>query len=102
MTLLLTGSDVADLLTLDDCISAVEEAFRAHGEGRLHPPGILSEHAERGAFHIKTSTIGRYFVAKTNANFPRRQPTIQGVLLLFDTEDGTPLAVMDSIEITAR
>jgi len=102
MTLVLTAADVAELLTLDDCISAVEEAFRAHGEGRLHPPGILSEHAEHGAFHIKTSAIGRYFAAKTNANFPGRQPTIQGVVLLFDTEDGTPLAVMDSIEITAR
>src|ERR1043166_1059780 len=102
MTLILTAADVAELLALDDCIAAVEEAFRAHGEGRLHPPGILSEHAERGAFHIKTSTIGRHFVAKTNANFPGRQPTIQGVVLLFDTEEGTPLAVMDSIEITAR
>lgn len=102
MTLILTAADVATVLSLDDCIGAVEEAFRAHGEERLHPPGILSEHAERGAFHIKTSAIGRYFAAKTNANFPGRQPTIQGVVLLFDTEEGTPLAVMDSIEITAR
>jgi ornithine cyclodeaminase/alanine dehydrogenase-like protein (mu-crystallin family) len=102
VTLILTAADVAEVLTLDDCIAAVEEAFRAHGEGKLHPPGILSEHAEGGAFHIKTSTIGRYFAAKTNANFPGGQPTIQGVVLLFDAENGTPLAVMDSIEITAR
>lgn len=102
MTLILTAADVAELLTLDDCIAAVEEAFRAQGEGKLHPPGILSEHVDGGAFHIKTSTIGRHFVAKTNANFPGRKPTIQGVVLLFDTEEGTPLAVMDSIEITAR
>jgi ornithine cyclodeaminase/alanine dehydrogenase-like protein (mu-crystallin family) len=102
MTLILTASEVAELLTLDDCIAAVEDAFRAHGEGKLHPPGILSEHAATGAFHIKTSTIGRHFAAKANANFPGRQPTIQGLVLLFDTENGTPLAVMDSIEITAR
>src|SRR5260221_9007687 len=102
MTLILTASNVAELLSLDDCIEAVEGAFRAHGEGKLHPPGLLSEHVETGAFHIKTSTIGRYFAAKTNANFPGRRPTIQGVVLLFDTNDGKPLAVMDSIEITAR
>jgi alanine dehydrogenase len=102
MTLILTASDVAALLTLDDCIAAVEEAFRAHGQGALHAPGIVSEHVEHGAFHTKTSSLGRYFAAKTNANFPGRQPTIQGVLLLFDTHDGTPLAVIDSIEITAR
>lgn len=113
MTLLLTAADVAELLTLDDCIAAVEDAFRAHGEGRLAASGVLSAHAERGAFHIKTAFGGGYFVAKTNANFPpsetERQagarvlrPTVQGVVLLFDANNGTPLAVMDSIEITVR
>src|SRR5438067_11786222 len=82
MTLLLTGSDVAALLTLDDCISAVEDAFRAHGEGRLHAPGILSAHEERGAFHIKTASVNGRFGAKANANFPGQTPSIQGVMLL--------------------
>src|SRR5437764_14852667 len=100
MTLLLTGSDVVALLTLDDCIAAVEEAFRAHGEGRLHPPGLLSAHEERGAFHIKTATVNGRFGAKTNANFPGVIPSIQGVMLLFDTSNGSVLAVMDSIELT--
>lgn len=104
MTLILTAADVAELLTWDDCIAAVEDAFRAHGEGRLHAPGVLSAHSERGAFHIKTASMDRYFAAKTNANFPGNAPlpTIQGVVLLFDETNGTPLAVMDSIEITAR
>ena len=52
--------------------------------------------------------MGRlYFAAKTNANFsgnPRRHglPAIQGVIVLCDGEDGRPLAVMDSIEVTIR
>ena len=100
MTLLLTGSDVAALLTLDDCISAVEDAFRAHGEGRLHAPGILSAHEERGAFHIKTASVNGRFGAKANANFPGQTPSIQGVMLLFDANDGRVLAIMDSIELT--
>src|SRR2546423_7681450 len=100
MTLLLTGSDVAALLTLDDCIAAVEEAFRAHGEGRLHAPGILSAHEERGAFHIKTATVNGRFGAKANANFPGQVLSIQGVMLLFDATSGRVLAVMDSIELT--
>ena len=102
MTLLLTGSDVAELLSLDDCIAAVEEAFRAYGEGRLHPPGILSAHEDRGAFHIKTAAVNGRFGAKANANFPgnRDLPTIQGVMLLFDAEDGRILALLDSIELT--
>jgi alanine dehydrogenase len=46
-----------------------------------------------------------YFAAKTNANFPGNRerfglPTIQGIVLLFDAENGVPLAVLDSIQIT--
>jgi alanine dehydrogenase len=109
MTLLLTRSDVADLLPMDACIEAVEHAFRLHGEGRADPPGILGVHARDGGFHIKAGILDlgrRYFAAKTNANFPGNPerfglPTIQGVLLLADAERGTPLALMDSAEITA-
>jgi alanine dehydrogenase len=44
---------------------------------------------------------------KTNANFPQNRrlrdlPTIQGAILLFDAEDGRPLAFLDSIEITIK
>ena len=46
-----------------------------------------------------------YFVAKTNANFPENNkknglPTIQGVISVFDADNGKLLALMDSIEIT--
>jgi len=100
MTLLLTGSDVVALLSLDDCIASVEEAFRAHGEGRLHPPGLLSAHEERGAFHIKTASVNGRFGAKANANFPGLTPSIQGAMLLFDATNGRVLAILDSIELT--
>jgi alanine dehydrogenase len=107
-TLLLTRGEVASLLNLDECIAAVEQAFRLHGAGKLNPTGILGMHVPGGGFHIKTALLDHgcsYFVAKTNANFPenpklRGLPTIQGVILLFDGEKGTPLAVMDSMEIT--
>ncbi|HVR38244.1 MAG TPA: ornithine cyclodeaminase family protein [Thermoanaerobaculia bacterium] len=95
MTLLLTASDVAALLSLDDCIAAVEEGFRSYGSA-----GILSAHADRGAFHIKTAMVGTRFGAKANANFPSSVPRIQGVMLLFDANDGRVLALLDSIELT--
>src|SRR5262249_26216249 len=46
-----------------------------------------------------------YFAAKTNGNFSRNPerfglPAIQGLILLCDAERGSPLALMDSIEIT--
>ena len=109
MTLVLSRTDVLDLLSLRDCIDAVERAFRLHAEGHTLGPGVLSVHARGGGFHIKAAgLVGErsYFAAKTNANFsdnPRRWglPTIQGTIVLADAANGTPLAVMDSGSVTA-
>lgn len=105
--LLLTRSDVADLLDLDTCIAAVEEAFRLHGTGDA-VTGVLGIHVPGGGFHTKAGTLRLrrpYFAVKTNANFPNNPakhglPTIQGVIVLADAEVGTPLAILDSMEIT--
>jgi len=107
--LLLSRSDVASTLTPDACLAAVEQAFRMHAEGNALPPGVLGVHANEGGFHVKTAGLPLqryYFAAKINANFPANPsrfglPTIQGLVLLYDAEKGTPLAVMDSMEITA-
>jgi alanine dehydrogenase len=108
-TLVLSRSDVLELLTLGDCIDAVEQAFRLHAEGRTFGPGVLGMRTEGGSFHIKAAGVmgeRPYFAAKTNANFPdspRRSglPTIQGVVVLMDAAAGTPLAIIDSASITA-
>jgi len=109
-TLVLTRSDVAALLSLEECIAAVEEAFRLHGEGKAAPPGVLALHSAEGAFHIKAGLLGSsrpYFVAKGNTNFaanPQRLglPAIQGVIVMCDAADGRLLALLDSIEITIQ
>jgi alanine dehydrogenase len=109
-TLVLTRADVQRLLGWDECIAAVEAAFRLHAEGRSLSPGVLGVPSRQGGFHVKAAGLdpGRlYFAAKTNANFPgnparRGLPAIQGVVVLCDGEDGRLLAVMDSIELTIR
>lgn len=107
--LLLTSREIQSLLTLDECIGAVEHAFRAYGEGRAVPPAVLSMHTEGGGFHVKAGLLEldrSYFAAKVNGNFPENSsrfglPTIQGVIVLCDAGNGTPLAVMDSRDITS-
>jgi alanine dehydrogenase len=107
-TLLLTRSEVAALLGVEECMTAVERAFKLYAEGQIAPPGVLGIHAADGGLHIKAGllTVGRpCFVAKANANFPQNPrrfglPTIQGIVLLCDAENGCPLALMDSMEIT--
>jgi alanine dehydrogenase len=107
-TLLLRRSEVAALLGVEECMAAVEQAFMLHAQGKTTPPGILGIHATGGGFHIKAGLLelGRtYFAAKTNANFPQNMkrfglPLIQGIIVLCDGENGYPLALMDSMEIT--
>ena len=53
--LILSRRDVLDLLTLRDCIDAVERAFRLRAEGRTLGPGVLGVPAEDGGFHIKAA-----------------------------------------------
>jgi alanine dehydrogenase len=109
-TLILKRSEVASLLSLGECIRAVEEAFRLNEEGQSLPPVVLETLTETGGFHIKAAGLklaGRiYYAAKVNANFPQNMskwglPTIQGVIALYDGESGYPLALLDSIEVTA-
>ena len=107
--LVLSRRDVLDLLTLPDCIGAVERAFRLHAEGRTLGPGVLGVPAVDGGFHIKAAgLIGdrSYFAAKTNANFPQNPrrfglPTIQGTIVLADASTGVPLAIIESGSVTA-
>ena len=107
-SLLLTRREITALLSLDECIVAVEQAFKLHAEGKTLPPGVLGVHALDGGFHIKAAGLElsrTYFAAKVNANFPNNMsrsglPTIQGVIALCDGANGSLLALMDSIEIT--
>jgi alanine dehydrogenase len=109
-TLLLRRSDIESLLSLRDCIDAVDEIFRLQGEGKVPTPGILGVRATGGGLHVKAGLLPgnrNYFVAKLNANFPGNNgrfglPTIQGVIVVFDAESGAPLAILDSIDITLK
>jgi len=107
--LFLTPREVRNLLTMDECIEAVEGAFRMYGERRVVSPEVLSMHTSNGSFHVKAGMLdlGRnYFGAKVNGNFTENGtrfglPTIQGVIVLCDAERGCPLAIMDSRDITS-
>ncbi len=104
-TLLLTRNDVAQLLSLDECIEAVAHAFATQHSSKTTIAGLS---VSGGGFHIKAATMEferLYFAVKINANFPFNRmlanlPTIQGTIALCDAVNGYPLALMDSIEIT--
>lgn len=108
-TLLLTRAEISGLMTPADYLAAVETGFRLSKQGRAPAPAPLHIPGIAGGFHAKGAALmgSRNLAAlKFNANFPgnprRGLPTIQGVVLLCDADDGRVLAIMDSIEITLR
>ena len=109
-TLLLNRSEVARLLPFGECVEAVENAFRLHAQGKSLRSALLHVDSQDGEFHIKAGglDLGRlFFGLKVNGGFFQNiirfgMPNIQGVILLADGENGYPLALMDSREITAK
>jgi ornithine cyclodeaminase/alanine dehydrogenase len=108
-TLVLGQADIARTMVLADYIDAVEGAFARFEAGQMAVPGVVHIPAQNGAFHIKSAGfVGdpSYVAVKVNGNFPDNPqlnglPTIQGAIILCDGENGSLLAVIDSIEVTA-
>jgi alanine dehydrogenase len=108
--LLLGHNDVAGLLTFPEYIEAVEQAFRRYAQGKTLPPLLSHIDVPCGEFHIKGGVLldeEPVFAIKVNGGFfdnGRRfnLPSIQGLVLLISATNGSPLALMDSREITLQ
>jgi ornithine cyclodeaminase/alanine dehydrogenase len=109
-TLLLSRSEIAELMEFDDYLGAVEDAFRLHAEGKVIETGLLHADAREGEYHIKSGGLyleRPFFAVKANGGFFRNPergslPAIQGIIYLSDAATGYPLAVLDSVEITRQ
>jgi ornithine cyclodeaminase/alanine dehydrogenase-like protein (mu-crystallin family) len=104
--LLLSRTDVAQLMDFTDYVDAVEAGLRAAAVGKALAPPAAGFAVPNGSYHAKAAALLDDTVAiKLNANFPGNPasnglPTVQGVIYLSDARDGRPLALLDSIEIT--
>lgn len=106
--LLLDRTTVSSLLTLDECIAAVERAFAAHARGQSLAPALMHIDGQGGEFHVKAGGLRderAYFACKVNGGFFQNRatsglPNIVGLILLSDAANGTPLAVMESGLVT--
>jgi len=108
--LLLSRNAISKLATTRDYLTAIQSAFADLAAGRFDVPPVGHVPGVGGMFHIKCAQrTGSPALAaiKVNGNFPNNRmhhdlPTIQGFVALLDAEHGCVLALMDSIEITAR
>jgi len=108
MTLILNRQDVMSVLTMKDCINAVEKAFRELAQGsadlplrtNIKPPDGLSLYMpaylkESKALACKVVTVYKNNPSKYNL------PVVIGKVLLQDPETGDVICIMDGGYLTA-
>lgn len=107
--IVLTRSETRNLLTLEECVEAVERAFRERGLGRGLEANRFHVAAGDGAFHVTAGGVGAGaggpgFGLKVNGRYPPLEPggnqRVSGAIFLADATDGRPLALLDSLVVT--
>ena len=107
--LILSASDVKNLLSMRDVISAVEDAFRSHGRRtmKLAPITLTLIDKFEGEHEIKSGYVEDYSIGtKVLTYYKHNQsryglPALSGIIVLHALEDGQVLAVMDAGYITS-
>jgi alanine dehydrogenase len=100
---------VAALLPMDDCITVMEQTFRSLAAGNTLQPlrtlmwlpdksGILGM---MPGYAKNPDILGIKVITIFHANGALGLPSHQGVVILFDAKQGTPLLILDATEITA-
>jgi alanine dehydrogenase len=95
---------VLDSLDPRALVESIDAAFQRQARGELPPPERLDSYLPDGEFHVKAGHAPGHFVVKANSAFfanPPQRPAIQGVIVVFETTHGTPVAVVDSGSVTA-
>lgn len=104
-TPVLSRSDVIDSLDPDVLRSDLRRAFEAYSQNREIPARrVGSELPTAGSAMVLVSGLAAGIPAysvKVHAKFPEASPSIRGLVLLFDAEDGALLSTMDSTYLTA-
>jgi ornithine cyclodeaminase/alanine dehydrogenase-like protein (mu-crystallin family) len=102
--LFLSRSDVLSLLTLPDCIEAVEAAFRCHAERRTFGPGVLGVPTSGGGFHVKAAGLSDdrgVFAAKSlvDSLYPRAEALAQRVAARHGLDAKAPTDLRGSLVV---
>ncbi len=103
--LFLSQADVRRLLDLDQLLSGLETAFKELSAGRASVPPRIAARTPTGLLAAMPGYVGGVLETKLVSVFPGNHdhglPSHQGLIVLFDHETGSPLAVMDGTHITA-
>jgi ornithine cyclodeaminase/alanine dehydrogenase-like protein (mu-crystallin family) len=101
-----SGDQVRQAVSPARAIEAVREAFIAYARGEwLMPPKVYVTNYPAGDFRAMPALGGGHASLKWVTSFPgnpaRGLPTVTGLVLLSDAEDGRLLALLDAGAVTA-
>jgi len=101
-----TARDVEAAVSPLEAYDAVREAFVAYARGDWSmPPKVYVANYPAGDFRAMPALGGGHALLKWVTSFPgnpaRGLPTVTGLVLLSDAEDGRLLAVLDAAAVTA-
>jgi alanine dehydrogenase len=103
--LVLTRSEVEELLDLDELLGALERAHAELSSGAVSlPPRIAALVDDTGLLgampgYLPSAGLGCKLVTLFPHN--RDRPTHQAAIVLFDRENGSPIALLDGTYVTA-
>ena len=104
--LLIGAAEVRELLSLAECVPAMERAMRAVSTGGFDAPPRLVSSIEGGHFFTMPGAMaggpvfGAKLVSLLPGNAERGMPAVQGLVVLFDQQTGSPLALLDGGAVT--
>jgi alanine dehydrogenase len=101
-----SGRDVTAAVSSVDAYDAVREAFVAYARAEwTMPPKVYVTNYPAGDFRAMPALGGGHALLKWVTSFPgnpaRGLPTVTGLVLLSDAEDGRLLAMFDAAAVTA-
>jgi alanine dehydrogenase len=108
-TLILTDSEVKDLLSLSEVFEAVESAFKQKGLGRVQMPAKIYLYYRDYGGDLRTMPafledlgISAVKIVNVHPKNPTKNglPTVMAVITLVDPATGAPIAIMGGTTIT--
>jgi ornithine cyclodeaminase/alanine dehydrogenase-like protein (mu-crystallin family) len=101
-----TGRQVEQAVSPDRAVEAVRDAFIAHARGEwTMPPKVYVTNYPAGDFRAMPALGAGHALLKWVTSFPGNPlqglPTVSGVVLLSDAENGQLRAVLDAASVTA-
>ena len=100
--IILSRKNVEQLLAPQELLPALEEGFKALSAGHLEVPPRNQVGAPKGVLlGMYAFMPGKPFSVKLVSIFHESVPSHQAVITLFDSETGSPIALMDGEHITA-